>query len=58
MMQRAKEPSGSKMVSLAMTEESLETELVYWIRDLVRSDSKADTRLGSSSTFIQRASRR
>jgi hypothetical protein len=33
-------PSDSKIVKLAMTEESLETELVYWIRDLIRSYSK------------------
>ena len=40
MMQRAQKPSDSKIVKLAMTEESLETELVYWIRDLIRSYSK------------------
>jgi hypothetical protein len=40
MTQRAPEPSDSKIVKLATTEESLETELVYWIRDLVRSYGK------------------
>jgi hypothetical protein len=57
MMQRAQKPSDSKIVKLAMTEESLETELVYWIRDLIRSYSKLipaldvfDVRTGSSET--------
>lgn len=35
MMQSAQKPSDRKIVKLAMTEESLETELVYWIRDLI-----------------------
>jgi hypothetical protein len=39
-MQRAQEPSGKKIVMFAMTEESLETELVYWIRDLIKSFGK------------------
>jgi hypothetical protein len=40
MMQRAQEPSDRKIIEFARTEESVETELVYWIRDLVRSNSE------------------
>lgn len=40
MMQSAQKPSDRKIVKLAMTEESLEMELVHWIRDLTRSYSK------------------
>jgi hypothetical protein len=37
MMQRAQWSSDGKIIKLEVTEESLETELMYWIRDFVKS---------------------
>jgi hypothetical protein len=39
-MQHVQKPSNGKIIEFAVTEGSLETELVYWIRDLVRSNGE------------------
>jgi hypothetical protein len=39
-MQRAQKPSNGKTIEFAITEESLESELVYWIRDLLRKNGE------------------